>query len=677
MLSDKEVATLCMNRLRGADSFTQQLQQDRKSALDAYRQELYGDEVDGCSKYVTADVLDTIESMMPQIMEMFVGDDNPVTFEPNSEEDVEAARQETEYVRHVFNKENEGFLILYTWIKDGLLSKNGVVKSYWDERVDEVKETYENKNYFEYVAIMQDPEVEVEAVTIKVGDEEFSLDELEFTPQDALFDIEVVRKEDNSQIRVENVPPENFYVDPDHPSLDLEDVSFCCHRETLTASDLIVDGYDKKLVASIPSGSEDEYNEETVNRLDEDGSIVTDFNDETREIEVYEFYIRIDADEDGKSELRMIKLAGSGGAVVLDNEVVDSIPFDVWTPIPQTHKHYGMSVADLVMPIQKLKTAVMRGMLDNLYLTNNPVKKVNPDLMHNMEDVLQQGAGAIWRTKSPDAVVEHTTPFMGEASLGVLRMIDDMRAERTGVSPVSQGLTPDALADSTNLVGSMVMNQALMRIKMIARVFAETGFKSLMRRIHELCSKYDGKDRMFPLDGAYSVVSPREWKTRKRFSVKVGVGHADRMQRVQAINAILQNHREIVAAGGLDGPLLTINNVHEALTEQAKLLGYMDGRKFYRDPQTYQPPPPKEDPVSEALQIEEAKTVVDTHKEAAKNALELRKHNDEMALQAEKLKQEQMQFEAKLAQERRLKREEMALKYGRELNVGQAQTISE
>lgn len=663
MLSDIEIQQICMNLYHDSESFTQTLQQERKNALDYYRGDLYGNEVEGRSDFVTSEVRDTVEWMLPQLIECFVGPDNPVTFTAKDEGDVEAAQIESEYVRDVINAQNEGFLNLYTWAKDGLLLKNGIVKTFWDERVEEVKETYEDKNALEYQQILNREDIEIKRVTVKYGEEEFSIDEVGLVP-DALYDCEVVRTENNSQIRIVVIPPEDFFVEKNHPSLSLEDCSFSVHRYTETESELLADGYPKELIDQIPSGSDDEYDEEKVNRFLDEGGITDAVNRYSgmREIQIYECYIRADFDGNGKSKLWMVKLAGADGNTVLDKQEIDSSPFSVWTPVIETHKFYGMSYADLIMDLQKLRSMLMRGVLDNLSMTNNPGKIVDPNRV-NAEDLLYSGPGFVWRSSDPVGSVQvHTTPFAAGASVPIMELTEEMRQARTGVSPTSQGLDPKALSDSTNVVGPMIMTQALQRIKMVARVFAETGYKHLVKRVHELSLKHDNQNRILEVTGKYRTINPSSFQSRSRLKTNVGTGFADKLERIQGINRILQNHERLVAAGGLDGPLLGIDNVYAALVEQSKLLGYVDGAKFYRDPATYNPPP-KEDITDKALEIEEAKIIGNMNTKAADTALEAKKHADDMEMKAAKLAQDKELELKRLAQDYELAREEMALKY--------------
>ena len=121
-----------------------QLSQDRATAMEYYLGDMSQDmpASDGRSQAVSTDVSDTIEGLMPALMDIFAGSDEVVRFEPVGPEDEEAAQQETDYVNHVFMQQNPGFMTLYGFVKDALLSKVGIVKVWWEEREQEERETY-------------------------------------------------------------------------------------------------------------------------------------------------------------------------------------------------------------------------------------------------------------------------------------------------------------------------------------------------------------------------------------------------------------------------------------------------------------------------------------------------------------------------------------------------------
>jgi hypothetical protein len=120
------------------------LSEERADAMDYYLGDMRKDmpAQDGRSRAVSSDVADTIEGLMPNLMDIFAGSDEVVRFEPVGPEDEAAASQETDYVNHVFMQQNPGFMILYSLIKDALLSKVGIVKVWWEEREEEERETY-------------------------------------------------------------------------------------------------------------------------------------------------------------------------------------------------------------------------------------------------------------------------------------------------------------------------------------------------------------------------------------------------------------------------------------------------------------------------------------------------------------------------------------------------------
>jgi hypothetical protein len=132
-----------------------QLMEDRATAMAYYLGDMSQDmpAQDGRSRAVSTDVADTIEGLMPALMDIFAGSDEVVRFEPVGPEDEEAAQQETDYVNHVFMQQNDGFMILYGFFKDALLSKTGLVKVWWDEREQEERETYYDLTEEQYQAL--------------------------------------------------------------------------------------------------------------------------------------------------------------------------------------------------------------------------------------------------------------------------------------------------------------------------------------------------------------------------------------------------------------------------------------------------------------------------------------------------------------------------------------------
>jgi hypothetical protein len=139
------------------------LSDERATALNYYMGDMSKDmpAPEGRSQAVSTDVADTVEGLMPQLMEIFAGGDEVVRFDPVGPDDVAAAEQETDYVNHVFMQKNPGFLVLYSFIKDALLSKVGIAKVWWERREEVERETYLDLTEEQFAIIAGDPDVEI------------------------------------------------------------------------------------------------------------------------------------------------------------------------------------------------------------------------------------------------------------------------------------------------------------------------------------------------------------------------------------------------------------------------------------------------------------------------------------------------------------------------------------
>ena len=143
-LDEHTISGLLGEQIRNSYGFFEsELTQSRRKANEYYFGEAFGNEVEGRSQVVSTDVADTIESILPPLLRIFTASDNIVRVEPVSQEDVGIAEQATDYLNHIFNKDNEGFTTLYTMFKDALLQKNGICKVYWDNSEKVERETYE------------------------------------------------------------------------------------------------------------------------------------------------------------------------------------------------------------------------------------------------------------------------------------------------------------------------------------------------------------------------------------------------------------------------------------------------------------------------------------------------------------------------------------------------------
>jgi len=645
------------------------LSAQRKKSLEYYMGEPLGTEIDGRSQVVSTDVADTVETILPNLLKIFTASDQTVKCEPVKAEDVALAEQATNYINYIFNKDNDGFSILYTWFKDALIEKNGIVKVYWDESEKVEQETYENLNEQEYQILIDNDDVEVveeESFVDEKAKEQLeqikALAEaqgqvMEDIPTPKLYNCIIKRTTSSGKVKIENIPPEEFLIQKSAKSI--EDADFVAHRVLKTRSDLIQMGFDRDIVDDLPTENTVTMNDERLARFaDIDESPLHDAPDEsTQDIEIYECYVKIDMDGDGISELRKVIVAGGNANTILENMPCDFIPFCSLTPVPMPHRFYGRSVSELVEDVQLVKSTVMRQLLDNMYLTNNNRVAIM-DGMVNLDDLLTSRPGGVVRTKQPPSQVmlPMQNQTISQQAFPLLEYLDTVRETRTGVTRYSQGLDADALNKTATGVNTL-MSQSQMRMELIARVFAETGIKDLFRRIFELTVKYQNKERIVELNNKFVPVSPTEWKNRYNISINVGLGAGSKDQQIVMLNNILQKQLQAFQLqGNKEYPMVTLKNIYNSLAKIIEEAGLKNVENYFVNPdegrELVQPsPPPPPTPIEKI--------------EFTRIASEEKRKVAELELEARKLKAETA--EAILGFETKIK--EMELKYNTQLDA--------
>ena len=594
-ISDEELIQRVNNEISDALGYNDTIDKQRETAMEYYYGMPLGNEVDGRSQYVDSSVMDTIEWIKPSLMRVFASGDEMVTFNPVGPEDVESAQQATDYVNFIFTKDNPGWEILYTWFTDALLQKNGIVKCYWDEYEDWNREEYNGLDEQEFNVLLLNPGVEVLEHTAYSDD------------YGAKHDVVITRKAYVGKVKVENVPPEEFLISREAKTI--EDARFTCHRVLKTLSELRLMYPDKDLDPKDLGSGEDNYLfQSDLARFDfdnsrglpwGDGNIMSE-DESLRTYWLHESFMKIDYDGDGIAELRKVC---SVGQEVLANEEIDSIPFISITPIKIPHKFFGLSVADLVLDIQKIKSVLMRNLMDNMY-NQNFGRYAVLEGQANLDDLLTQRPGGVVRVKSPNAIMPLATPQLEQSSFSMLDYLDKLRESRSGVNKFSQGLNENTLTSHTTATAvSATMTAAQSRVELIARCFAETGVKDLMRNIYELVMKNQDHQRVVMLRNKWVPVRPDMWRDKMDCTVSVGIGNGNRDQQLMHLTTMLS-----FAGDAMRGGLKIINekNMYNMGAALVKNMGFQNVDDFLTDPESVPPEPdPREQMEQAELQLKQ------------------------------------------------------------------------
>jgi hypothetical protein len=601
------------------------------------------------SSVVITTLRDTVEWMMPQLMRMFAQADSVVEFQPVGEDDEEAANQETQAINHVFWRQNEGFLLLYTWFKDALLQKNGTVKFWIEESEERETEEYDGLTDMALADLLKDGEYEVM---------EHADSEVESVDGQPLHRLVLERVGSEKKICVANVPPEEFLISDDAKSVDVqtERPRMVGHHTEKTASELRAMGFPEDAVDDMMKGDDDEerYDAEWTSRYnysDEQQILTggTDYGHESqRKTRLYELYMDLDMDGDGRTELIKIYMAGD----YIEWESADGVPFACLTPYINPHKHHGMSQYDMVHDLQELATSVFRNVLDNLYQTNNvrPVVNENVDL----DSLLVTRPGAPIYTDTTGPVGNDVAPFapppMWEHGLGIMEYLETIRKDRTGIADDTLGLNTETIANANTGVMLEAMEAARGKIELVARIFAETGIKWLFRGIHELARKNYDQELRYELSGQYVAVNPQEWRKRTNLTINVGTASGSSQRELMRLQTIGDIQSQMVSGGGL-GVTVLPSHLYQTAKDLAENLGAPNGDKYFLDPMQRMTPE-----IQQMLQIQMPQQGPDPTAQALEMNAQIEAKKADAAAQKAK-----MEYDVKVA-DLQLKREESEMR---------------
>jgi hypothetical protein len=611
------------------------LSNDRAEAIDYYLGQPFGNEEEGRSQVVSYDVQDTIESALPQLLKVFVAGDKVVQFDPKGPEDQEAAEQETDYINHVVMEQNEGFKIFYVWFKDALLSKNGYVKVYAEEEEEEEEYEYKGLSDAQLQMLASDEGTEVlehtgypdPSVNMDVVYQQAAMNGVDpaTVMQPMLHDVKLKVTEKNTEIHIENVAPENIMVSVEVNGPNLQDAKFVQHREVMQLAD-IAESFDKPLdyIKSVMSDLRDTFEEESNARdiYDEE----YDRAIESQEALVKDTYIKLDGER-----YRVVVL----GNTVLYKEKCEYVPFACITPMIMPHRHIGRSYADLTMDIQLIKSTLIRGQLDNMYLANNGRYAISDRV--NLDDMLTSRPGGIVRVDGDPGtgIMPLSHPPLPASSFGMVEYMDSMKEKRTGITAYNQGLDSNSLNKTATGV-AQIMNASQQRIELVARTFAETGVKELFKLVHYLVRTTLTKPDIIRLRNKWVEVDPREWKARKDLSISVGLGAGNKDQQLVHLTSILQMQKEAIQIG-----LTSPEKIYNALAKLTQNAGFKNPEEFWTNPantpeqEGQQKPSEAEIMVQGQLQIEQQKAQAQLQQEQVRSQNDVIIEREKIAAQAE------------------------------------------
>jgi hypothetical protein len=625
-VADQDVRLLAAINAAEEDSYgsdnDSQLANDRAYSIGLYLGKNYDPVMEGRSSVIDRSVFETVEWIKPSLCRIFAGTDDIVELPPIGPDDEAAAKQETQYLNWVITQKNNWFQIFYEWCSDALMTKNAYCLAYRDNYTSTSVERYERQTEAGLTALLSDKDVEV------TGQRSYPDPDYEpqpmmtqgpqgpqpvldpatgqpaMQPPPMLYDVELRRKEERSKVCMRVLAPERCKASERTPSWRLDECDYFEHWDMKTLSDLRSEGFD--VADDIPGGDDPETEEDQArDQYDETTDTDNHTDPAMRRVRARSIWIRHDYDGDGIAELQYVVCVGSQ---ILYREEVSRIPVACIVPTPLPHRHMGLSITDITHDLQRIKTAILRQGLDNLFQSNNVrhaiTNKVNLDdmLMNIPGGVVQVADGAL----PGNEIMPLPVPFLFPQAMEGLEYMDQIRENRTGTNRYFTGIDQNAMNKTATGI-QQLSSMAAQRVEQIARVIA-TGVEDLFSIVHELILKAGHQKEVVKLRGQWVEVDPSTWKKRSDFKISVGYAAGNKDALMQKL-LMIANFQKEAAMGGL--PIVQPENFYETATELVKAADMTAPGRFFTNPSEAPPKgPPQPDVTVMAMEQIKSQTTL-------------------------------------------------------------------
>lgn len=626
-----------------AKAYGYELRQINDETMARYNSDPWN-EVEGHSTVQSTDIQDVVESDMPSHVRTFLGSTNVLEFQANTgnPREVQEAKDKTALVDWVIKHQPDYFRLMHSWIKTGEIKKFAAVRYDWceDEKVLERK----------YSGLS-----EAEAANIKLTmleddqRDDTDIDLVKDETDDDGVNLEFRIKTTTKSVKITSIPTDNFVISRNATSED--DAEIVGDDELVSKSDLISAGFDKETVMSLTASTQ---------RTNEgDHNQYADVNDPASELVLVSTRcVKIDRDGDGIAERRKVIYSGT---TLLEDEPFDHVNYALWSAILMPDEAIGKSRAEITVKTQDVKTALVRGMVDNTYRVNSGRTVVNTQNT-NIDDVLTQRANGVIRTKGDvrQAVAALETPYVADKTLQVIQYMDFARSQRTGTLMASQGLSSDTLQEETATRFTGIQDEGAAKTELVMRVFAETGLRKLYEGIAWTLTHFQDSKMEIMVLGKEMEINPSMWRYDHRAISNVGIGASDD-EVLANMGSLLTIAQQLKANGSL---LIDDVKVYNMLDRVVKSMGQRDTSAYFNNPEI-----PEETLIAQYEQVlqfaEQAKMQLEQQNPLAQaeqvkaqasllnTQIKEQSNQQKNELDLAKLIQDQNQFNAKLQEDQR------------------------
>lgn len=584
-MNEAELLTVLKSQIADSIKYSDNTFSAANVALDrAYRQEPDGYEEPDHSQVISSDVYDTVESDMPSFARAFLSSKPVMKFTPNTENDAEECREKTKLADFLIRRQPESFRTIYGLLKQPGKAKCSIAYYYMAENQQITWPFYEGLSKDELLVVQKELEGKDGISRVEIESETENDDE---SGEGTTYDIRFRCIKETKKITVAGVPPENFIIS--RGAMDKESAMLVGHEDLVTKGELIAEGYSKDKVMGLPvTGSTEGSTEKDLRYRDKGGwDQHTGYHWTNEEVLRQTLFPLVDFDGDGIPERRMIVKIGEK---IFENEPYSIVPYAIFSQMLEPFAAIGNSRGEQAARYQLEKTAIKRGLMDNIYAHNRPRLGVDDsngpsgEGMVDLDDALNRRIDGIIRTQGPpgQALFPVNTPFVGDKALMVIQYLDSEKSMSLGNMLANQGLQADSLYNETATRFEGVQESQGEKVGLVNRVYAETGFRELYQGVIWLAQHYQDTATEIMVLGKPMLVDPRKWQYTNYCESDVGLGAGDSDELIQNLGAIVQQQMALIQA---QSPLADWQTLYNSLEDMLALMEKPDAGRYFNNPE--------------------------------------------------------------------------------------------
>lgn len=581
----KDEITHCVDMIEKVNKTHTTLNDHHVEAMKYYEaKELDLGEKTGLSKTVIPTLSDAINWSMPLMMEIFAANEESYYIRPRGGEDVRKAEKLSVLVDHQIRVKNNWFLFCHDWIQDAKLSRIGFAKYQWHKDTQIVEKFYSKLTTEELYAKVNVPDVDivegshVERILKPGVLNEF---EIEIEPAIKEHDIKLRYTIEDEYPLIEAISRENVGILSDIQSI--KGAEFICHK-LIYSKGQFIKKFTRKVFDKVEKFKEDIRSSLSTSGVEEQrfenvGGSSFAYDEKNQKYIVYECYY----DHIKTGVPWITKLIGNEVLLSEKNEY-DYPPFEAISVFRQAHRLIGYSFHDLLKKFQELSTALMRNLLNNIYMNNQGRYLVDASGRVNLEDFKNNNVpGGYIRVTSgslADAVQPLVPAQLQPWAFELYERVERIIEYRSGIPRAYKGVDVGTL-NKTFRGQSQQIYQASQIIKMMARLIGEMGFVPLIKDIIRLNQKFLQKKTAVRLLNEDIVIEPDDAVGQFDVIINLGIGTNNKDMVVMQMQQLLGIFKMIAQA---KIPVVTAQNVYHALGELIKAMGFKNKSDFITDP---------------------------------------------------------------------------------------------